>query len=157
MLRKGKSLIDAREGGTSGCMVVLAADYFGLGALFKEEFPERAFNFGIAEPNMITVAAGFAALGKTTITEIMGFLTVRVVEKIRVDICYNNQNVKIFSNCCGLNMASGGVTHHGNEDISILRSIPNITIIQPASPKEILFAAHKATLGYKGPAYFRLS
>jgi len=145
------------ELGENNNMVVLAADYFGLGELFQEKYPDRAFNFGIAEPNMITVAAGFAALGKIAVTEIMGFLTVRVAEQIRDDICYNNQSVKIFSNSCGLNMAPGGVTHHGIEDISVLRNFPNITIIQPASPKEALFAAHEAILNYKDPVYLRIN
>jgi len=138
-------------------MVILAADYFGLGALFQEKYPDRSFNFGIAEPNMITVAAGFAALGKIAVTEIMGFLAVRVAEQIRDNVCYNNQNVKIFSNASGLNMAPGGVTHHGIEDITVLRSFPNIVIIQPASPKEIIFAVIKGVLHYEGPVYFRIS
>ena len=138
-------------------IVILAADYFGLGALFKKEFPERSFNFGIAEPNMISAAAGFAAFGKIAVAEIMGFLTTRVTEQIRDDVCYNNQNVKILTNASGLNYAPGGVTHQGNEDITILRSIPNMVIIQPASPKELVYAVNEAILEYVGPVYMRIS
>jgi len=143
--------------GENNNIVVLGADGFKVTTLFKDKYPKRTFNFGIAEPNMITTAAGFAALGKIAVTEIMGFVTVRVAEQIKDDICYNNQNVKIINSSCGLNLAPGGVTHNSNEDISILRSFPNITIIQPASPKEIIFAANKAILDYKGPVYFRIS
>lgn len=138
-------------------IVLLGADAFKIGASFKEKYRNKVFNFGIAESNMITSAAGLAAMGKIPITEIMGFLITRVAEQIRDDICYNDQNVKIFANSCALNMAPGGVTHNGNEDISILRSFPNITIIQPASPKESIFAAYEAILNHKGPVYFRIS
>jgi transketolase len=138
-------------------VVVLGADIFTLGELFKEKYPNRYFNFGIAEANMILAAAGFSAFGKIPIVEVMGFLIPRVAEQIRDDVCYNNHNVKIIANSCGVNLAIGGVSHHVDVDISILRSFPNMTIIQPASPKEILFAAYKVILDFKGPAYLRLS
>lgn len=124
---------------------------------FRDKFPHRAYNFGIAEANMITAASGFAAYGKIAIAEIMGCLIPRAFEQIRDDICYNNRNVKILSNTCGVNYAAGGVTHHADTDISILRSIPNLTIIQPASPKELLYLTYKSILDFKGPVYLRIS
>jgi len=127
------------------------------GNLFKEKFPHRVFDFGIAEPNMIAAAAGFALLNKIPITSLYGFLITRVAEQIRNDVCYNNLNVKIYSNTTSFDLPTAGVTHHGLEDISFLRSFPNITIIQPASPLEAIIASYKAILDFKGPVYLRLT
>lgn len=138
-------------------LVVLGADVLGLAKEFSAQYPNRVYNFGIAEQNMIAAAAGFAKFGKIPVTELMGFLVARVAEQIRDEVCYNNQNVKIYTHGCGLNMAPGGVSHHADVDISILRSFPNMTIVQPASPKAIIFLGTKAILEFKGPVYFRLS
>jgi len=144
-------------GGKNPNLVFMCADILKLGPLFMEKYPDRFFNFGIAEANMISAAGGLAAMNKIPVAEIMGCLIPRVAEQIRDDICYNNLNVKIFTSTCALNMAPGGVTHQGNEDISILRSFPNITIVQPASPQETLVAAYEVILNYVGPVYFRVS
>jgi len=138
-------------------IVLAIADSGSSCALFKNQYPDRTFNFGIAEPNMIGAAAGLAAFDKIPVVEMMGCFTSRVAEQIRDDVCYNNRNVKIITNGSGVNMAAGGVTHHDDTDISILRSFPNITIIQPASPKELLFLAYQAILDLKGPVYLRIS
>jgi len=127
------------------------------GNLFKEKFPDRVFDFGIAEQNMITAAAGFAILNKIPIASLYGFLIARVAEQIRNDICYNNLNVKIYSNTTSFDLPTAGVTHHGLEDISLMRSFPNITIIQPASPLEAILASYKAIFDFKGPIYLRLT
>ena len=127
------------------------------GGLFKENFPERTFDFGIAEANMVSVAAGLTKLGKIPVVGMFGFLVLRVAEQIKDDICYQNRNVKLFGTHIGVNMSAGGVTHHGTEDISVLRSFPNMTIIQPGSPREAIISMHEAILNFSGPVYFRLS
>lgn len=140
-------------------VVVLSADASSTSGndLFKEKFPNRTFNFGIAEANMISVAAGLAMLNKIPVIGIYGFLIPRVAEQIRDDICYNNQNVKIFSCASGLDYATGGMSHQGVEDISILMSFANITIIQPASSLETILAIYEVILNHKGPVYLRLA
>ncbi len=127
------------------------------GNLFAEKFPYRTFNFGIAEANMISAAGGFAMMHKIPVVGIYGFLLLRCAEQIKNDICYNNRNVKIFTTASGCNLAGGGVTHHATEDISLMRSFANMTIIQPASPIEVILAMYKAILDYEGPVYLRIS
>jgi len=139
--------------------VVLGADAIasGGGNLFKERFPERTFDFGLAEPNMIGTAAGFAMLGKIPICIIYGFLVARVAEQIRNDLCYNKKNVKILCQTATFDLASGGVTHQAVEDVSFLRNIANMTIIQPATPLEAVAAAYQGILEHEGPVYLRFS
>ncbi len=72
-------------------------------------------------------------------------------------MCYNKNNVKIFCTASGFDLSAGGVTHHGNEDISILRNFPNLAIIQPASPYDTILACYKSILEYEGPVYLRLT
>lgn len=124
---------------------------------FREKFPQRTFDFGIAESNMISAAAGLAKQGKITICALYGFLVSRVAEQIKLEVCYNHSPVKIYSNVSGFDLFSGGYTHHAIEDISILRNFPEITIIQPASPLETVVACFKAILSHDGAVYLRLS
>jgi transketolase len=140
-------------------IIVLSADASNTSGedLFKEKFPDRTFNFGIAEANMISAAAGLAMLNKIPVVGIYGFLIPRVAEQIRDDICYNNKNVKIFSCASGLDYATGGMSHQGVEDISILMSFANISIIQPASSLETILAIYEVILNYQGPVYLRLA
>lgn len=126
------------------------------GGEFIGRFPERTFDFGIAEANMVAAGAGFAKLNKIPLVGMYGFLVLRTAEQIRNDVCYQNLNVKLFGTHIGISMAAEGVTHHGVNDISILRSFPNITIIQPASPKEAVAAIFTAVLDYDGPVYLRM-
>ncbi|MBE3138408.1 MAG: transketolase family protein [Actinobacteria bacterium] len=126
------------------------------GGEFMERFPERTFNFGIAEQNMVAAGAGLAKLNKIPLVGMFGFLVLRTAEQIRDDVCYQNLNVKFFGAHPGLSLAAGGVTHHGINDISILRSFPNMTIIQPGSPKEAIAAISTAVLDYVGPVYLRI-
>jgi len=139
--------------------VVLGADAIasGGGNLFKERFPERTFDFGLAEPNVIGAAAGFAMLGKIPICIIYGFLVARVAEQIRNDLCYNKKNVKILCQTATFDLAPGGVTHQAVEDVSFLRNIANMTIIQPATPLEAVAAAYQGILEHEGPVYLRFS
>ena len=126
------------------------------GGKFAEKFPERTFDFGIAEPNMVGAGAGLAKMGKIPMVGMFGFLVLRTAEMIRDDVCYQDLNVKLFGSHTGFAMAAGGVTHHGVNDISILRSFPNIAIIQPGSPREAVAAITTAVLEYEGPVYLRL-
>jgi len=139
--------------------VVLGVDSLNSGSanLFKEKYPKRIFDFGIAEANMISAAAGFSLLGKIPIVLFYGFLVPRIAEQIRDDICYNNCNVKMITNTSGFNLSTAGATHHGIEDVSILNCFPNLTIIQPATPKEAIVSVFQAVLDYKGPVYLRLT
>lgn len=123
---------------------------------FAEHFPERYINAGIAEQNMTGVAAGLALCGKIVFTySIANFPTLRCLEQIRNDVCYHKANVKIVAVGGGYTYATQGYTHHGVEDLGILRLLPNMTVVAPADPAETLqvlplIAAHD------GPCYLRL-
>ena len=153
----GKLLVDMGEQNKD--VVLVGADAVATcgGKAFRDKFPQRTFDFGIAEPNMVSAAAGLAKQGKITICGIYGFLVTRAAEQIKLDVCYNHNPVKIFSSANGFDLFAGGFTHHGIEDISILRNFPEITIIQPASPLETIVACFKAILIHNGAVYLRLS
>jgi transketolase len=130
----------------------------GYGVLdeFKEKFPDRFINAGIAEQNMMGVAAGLALSGKIVfVYSIANFPTFRCLEQIRNDVCYHNANVKIVSVGAGYSYGSHGYTHHGVEDIAIMRALPNMIATVPADP----FEASKITelaVSKSGPMYIRL-
>jgi transketolase len=105
---------------------------------------------------MVSAGAGLAKLNKIPLVGMYGFLVLRAAEQIRYDVCYQDLNVKIFATHTGVSMAPEGVTHHGVSDISILNSFPNITIIQPAFPREAVDAIFTAVLEHKGATYLRL-
>jgi len=123
---------------------------------FKTDFPDQFINFGVAEPNMISAAAGMASCGKIPFTStIMPFITMRTYEQIRNDVCLQKMNVKIVGVGAGLVYSTLGPTHHAIEDIAIMKVLPNMTIISPADPLE----AKKATFAaaqIEGPVYLRL-
>jgi len=122
----------------------------------KEAFPERFINVGIAEQNMFGMAAGLALEGNTPfITTMATFASMRACEQLRTDICYQNLKVRIIANNAGLT-STGGSTHNAMEDIGVLRSMANMTIIVPGDPnivKDIL----RATEDIPGPVYLRLA
>lgn len=154
----GKTL--AQLGEEDERIVVAAADCLNSTRmnLFAEKFPDRSFNFGIAEPNMVAAAAGFAMMGKIPVVAGYGFLlSLKCAEQIRDDVCYANRNVKIVATASGFSMATGGVTHHCTEDIPIMRSLANMTIVQPGSPLETAMATRAVILDYEGPVYLRLA
>jgi transketolase len=153
----GKLLVDMGEQNKD--VILAGADAIAScgGNIFREKFPKRTFDFGIAEPNLISAAAGLAKQGKIVICGIFGFLVTRTAEQIKLDICYNHNPVKIFSTANGFDLFAGGFTHHAIEDISILRNFPGIVIIQPASPLETILACFNAILNYEGAVYLRLS
>ncbi len=122
---------------------------------FKEKFPDRFFNMGVAEQNMIGVAAGLALSGKIVFTySFCNFTTFRCLEQIRNDICYHNANVKIIGIGTGFSYGTLGMTHHGTEDLAIMSALPNMTIISPCDPVEMELAI-KACVMWPGPCYIR--
>jgi transketolase len=123
---------------------------------FAERFPDRFVNMGVAEQNMTGVAAGIALSDKVVFTySISNFPTLRCLEQIRNDICYHNANVKIVAVGAGFAYGSAGYTHHGIEDVAVMRAMPNITILSPGDPIEVELIT-KATVNINGPCYIRL-
>lgn len=123
---------------------------------FAGEFPNRFINIGVAEQNMTGIAAGLALSGKTVFTySIANFPTLRCLEQIRNDICYHNANVKIVAVGGGLAYGALGVTHHGIEDLAIMRALPNMIVIAPGDPMEAVLAT-RAVVEWTGPCYLRL-
>ena len=123
---------------------------------FKQRFPERFFNCGVAEANMTGMAAGMAMCGLRPFTyTITPFATTRAMEQIRVDVCYHNVPVTIVGTGSGLSYASLGPTHHSCEDVAMLRSLPNMTVVCPADAAEVRQAV-AAVMTMEGPAYLRL-
>ena len=123
---------------------------------FRQKFPERFINCGIAEQNMTGVAAGLALSGKKVIVySIIPFITMRCFEQIRNDVCLQNLDVKIVGVGGGLSYGTYYPTHHAIEDLAIMRALPNMTVLVPADPIETALAV-KAMIKLKGPAYLRL-
>lgn len=123
---------------------------------FKEHFPERFYNCGVAEANMTGLAAGMALCGLRPITyTITPFATTRCLEQIRNDICYHNIPVTIVGVGAGLSYAGLGASHHSCEDVAFLRSLPNMTVICPGDATEVRCAL-RSVMQMKGPAYIRL-
>ncbi|MBI9106682.1 MAG: transketolase family protein [Spirochaetales bacterium] len=152
----GSALVAAGEKNPN--LVLLGADAIGStrAAAFADRFPERTFNFGIAEQEMVSAAAGFALCGKVPIATAYGFLiSLRACEQVRDDICYQNLNVKLMSTHAGLSMAAGGTTHHSTEDVAIMRSFANMTIVAPSDALETVKAV-QAVIDYNGPVYLRM-
>ena len=123
---------------------------------YREDFPEQYLNLGISEANMLGMAAGMASRGKIPFAYTIGaFLAYRAFEFIRNDICLQNQNVKVVGTGAGETYSALGPTHHATEDLGGLRALPNLTILCPASPKEV-YAATYAAYSHNGPVYLRL-
>lgn len=123
---------------------------------YKQKFPTRFYNCGVAEANMASMAAGLAMCGFRPITyTITSFNTTRCLEQIRVDICYHNMPVIVVGVGSGLSYATLGCTHHTCEDISFLRSIPNMTVVCPGDSLELRSLLWDA-MKQKGPIYIRM-
>ncbi len=152
----GKAL--ARIGKENENIVVLDADLSKSTktADFKAVCPDRFINMGIAEGNMMTVAAGMAACGKIPFASTFAiFATGRAFEQIRNSICYPKLNVKVCATHAGLTVGEDGASHQSVEDISLMRSIPNMIVISPSDGIEAE-AAIEAITKYEGPCYVRL-
>lgn len=123
---------------------------------YKETAPDRFYNCGVAEANMIGMAAGLAMNGLRPICyTIAPFITYRCMEQIRIDLCYHEQPVLIVGTGSGLAYASLGTTHHSCEEMGMLRLLPTMTVMAPADANEVR-ALLKASLKLKGPAYMRI-
>ncbi len=124
--------------------------------VFKKAFPDRHFNFGIAEANMMVTAAGLSTCGKIPFASTFAvFASGRAWEPIRSSICYPKLNVKIVATHGGITVGEDGATHQANEDIAIMRALPNMTVIVPADGIETKKAV-RAIADYDGPVYMRL-
>ncbi len=124
--------------------------------LFGEKFPDRFFDVGIAEQNLFGIAAGLARSGLMPFVSTMAaFTSMRAVEQVRTDICYQNLNVKIIATHGGVSFGAAGSTHHCTEDIAIMRAIANMTVIIPADGIETACAV-RAAIDYPGPVYIRI-
>ena len=137
--------------------VVLDADLAAATktAVFKKKFPERFFDCGIAEGNMISVAAGIASTGKPVFASSFAmFAAGRAFEQIRNSVGYPHLNVKIGATHAGITVGEDGATHQCLEDIALMRTIPGMTIINPADAVEAK-AAVEAALQINGPVYLR--
>ena len=135
---------------------LLADSGTGFDEMFHRSFPEQFYNFGIGEENMVAAAAGMATVGKIPFVFTAGaFLAYRSMEFIRNDVCFQNLNVKIVGMGSGFSWSALGPTHHTTEDISVLRAIPNLMILSPATPKQL---ASCVELAYRhlGPVYIRM-
>jgi transketolase len=122
---------------------------------FGRQFPDRYFNFGIAERNMIGAAAGLATTGHLpVISNYSFFLALMGVENIRNDICYPGLNVRMIGTHSGIAMGFYGTSHHCNEDIGALRAIAGLTLMAPCDGQAIA-AAFRSTIAHDGPIYFR--
>ncbi len=123
---------------------------------YKEKNGSRFFNCGVAEANMIGVASGLALSGLRPVAyTITPFITTRVMEQIRVDLCYHKAPAIFAGVGSGLGYASLGPTHHSCEDIAMLRSLPGLTILTPADAEEVK-GCLRAALSHNGPTYIRL-
>ncbi|MBW3010846.1 transketolase family protein, partial [Candidatus Woesearchaeota archaeon] len=104
---------------------------------FAEKHPGRFFDFGIAEANMMSTAAGLATTGKIVFASTFAcFASARALDQIRVSICYSNVNVKVCATHAGLTIGEDGATHQALSDIAIMRSMPNLKVFVPADPNE---------------------
>lgn len=125
--------------------------------LFEEEFPARFFNVGIAEQNMFGIAAGMAKCGLVPyVTTFAIFTSMRALDQVHTDICYQNVNVKMIATHAGLSFGQAGTTHHCTEDISIMRTMANCKVVVPADGLE---TANAVIAAYEtpGPFYIRIN
>lgn len=124
--------------------------------IFADKFPDRFFDCGIAEQNMLATAAGLASEGKIPfVASFAVFVTGRTYDQIRNGICYPNFNVKIVGTHGGVTVGEDGATHQALEDISLMRGLPHMTVIVPADCKECQEAIKYAAL-HEGPTYIRI-
>lgn len=153
----GKAMLYLGE--TREDLVVLTADLSDATRVteFREKYPQKFYNIGIAEQNMVGIASGMALAGKTVFaTTFAAFAAMRSCEQLRTDMGYQKANVKLIGADAGVVMGTLGNTHYAVEDISIVRAMPYVAILSPADGLEIV----KSTLAaaeYQGPVYMRLT
>ncbi|KPK42522.1 MAG: transketolase [Omnitrophica WOR_2 bacterium SM23_29] len=152
----GEALVEL--GRTNKDVVVLSADLTQStrAAWFKEKYPERFFDFGVAEQDMFSTAAGFALCGKVAFACTFGiFASGRAWDQIRLSVCYMNLNVKIGGSHGGISVGPDGASHQALEEITLMRVLPNMTVIVPCDVVEAKLATIQAA-SYPGPVYLRL-
>jgi transketolase len=149
-----KTLVELAE--KDDRVYLLTADMgYGLVEPFSDKFPDRFINVGVAEQNMIGVATGLALSGKIVfVYSIVNFPTMRCLEQIRNCVCYHNLRVHVVAGSTGLAYGALGMSHHATEDISIMRSLPNMTVIAPdlSEVESVTKAIYQST----SPCYLRL-
>jgi transketolase len=153
----GEALVEI--GRENGNIVVFDADLSTATKtnLFAKEFPNRFFDMGIAEQNMISTAAGMATCGKIAYASTFAmFAAGRAYDQIRNSVCYPNLNVKICATHAGITVGEDGATHQMIEDISLMRTIPNMTVLSTSDDIQTKWAV-KEISKIKGPVYLRLS
>ena len=149
----------AELGDTNENIVVFDADLSGSTktAIFRKAHPERHFNMGIAEANMVATAAGMSTVGKIPfVNTFTVFLTSLGLLSARDQICYANLNVKFGGAYCGMSDALDGASHHATEDIAIMRALPNMRVLVPSDAASTRWVTKFAVENY-GPMYLRLS
>lgn len=125
---------------------------------FAKKYPERFFNVGVAEQNLMGVAAGFELNGNIPVASTFAvFAAGRAFDQVRNTICNSALNVKIVATHAGITVGADGSSHQSIEDVSLMRSIPGMVVIVPADGNETINAVKESVLNYKGPVYIRLS
>lgn len=139
-------------------VIALTADMgFSVFENIQKEFPKRFFNTGVTEQSTIGVATGLALSGyKVFVYAQAAFITMRCFEQVRLDVCYNNVNVKLVGTAAGFSLNQLGVSHFALEDVALMRTLPNMKIFTPGDPMEARWATEKA-YALNGPAYIRLT
>jgi transketolase len=153
----GNALV--KVGKENNNVVVLDADVAKstMSMTFQKEFPERFFDMGIAEQDMVATAAGLASQGKIPFASTFAvFATGRTYDQIRNGICYGNLNAKIVGTHGGITVGEDGASHQALEDVSLMRGLPNMTVIVPADCKECEEAV-KFAAEHNGPVYIRVA
>ncbi|MCQ2548991.1 MAG: transketolase family protein [Lachnospiraceae bacterium] len=151
----GRTLVEC--GATNPNIVVLDSDLAAATktGMFQKAYPDRFYDCGIAEANMVSIAAGLAACGKIPfVSSFAMFAAGRAYEQIRNSVGYPGLNVKIGASHAGITVGEDGASHQCNEDIALMRSIPGMVIINPADDVEAVEAV-KAAVEYEGPMYLR--
>lgn len=143
--------------GKKKSIITLTADLMSSVKLtaFKDKYPKQFFECGVAEQNMVAISTGLALSNKIPFATTFGVFFTRALDQIRVSVCYNKANVKLIATHCGLITGPDGATHQALEDIAIMRSLPNMTVVVPADYQEAIKAT-KAIAQYNGPCYLRL-
>jgi len=154
-----KALVETliRQAENDPSLFVLSADLgYGVFEPFSKAYLDRFINVGIAEADMIGVSAGLALCGKKAVAySISTFATSRCLEQIRLDVCYHNLSVTVIGAGAGLCYGSLGPTHHGTEDIALMRALPNMTVLAPCDRHEFS-ALLPLALGQNSPSYIRI-
>lgn len=152
-----QALIELTDEGHNIAVTTADLKYSNGLVRFQEKHPERFLQFGISEQNMVSASAGMATTGLLPYTATFAsFLALLCCEQIRTDVAYCNQPVRLIGHHAGISLGFYGTSHHATEDLAIMRSMANMTVIAPSDPAQF-HAAIRATVNHPGPIYFRAS